>query len=780
MSNNRSIQKLGQRERGAVMTSQGPAVIQVIDIPGAGAMGGYAGGGMGGSMPVRKVGGINIVGAILRRWWLVVLVTAVIGGAGVFTANNFLKPTYVVKSIVRWTDKTPDGLMTRLAGQSGEVLTSQRIPVLAAQDPDLQAAMPNLVRGRDMTDPAVQVDVVKQLKEIAVADVDKKLGVIYIQCSRANGAEAAAIANAFARAVVKFCKDELHGEITSLKTQLEELVKEKRTVKAALLGSKTELAIQHGIDRIDPSTANALSMVQKMTDEQLAARVQFAAADAKLQQIQNGGQLRADQKLAAIKMFEEEKAKDNVLLTYNQQYVAAMADLEQKRATMKEEHPEVRRQLEQVNRLKQMTLKREAEISSIINNRIEAQFKLMDAKTVAEAQEKVDNAKKMLEFYTTELAKLDEKSKKLIYVKGQIQALDDQIALVGRDYDVSYAGLQDMINQERQFRLNSGIDVAELAQTPDAPNDDKRVKVQAAGMVGGLFLGMLLALLVDKFDRRLRDPRDVEPLLGAPLLGTIPKINELKRVKGEHARNLIAEEFRVIRTQLLFGNPELQYKSIAITSPQPGDGKTSLAVNLAISIAKAGRRVLLIDGDLRKPDIHRIFNISDSPGFAEVIAGSHEPGTVIKKSDIDGLEVLPAGTPIIRPSELLSRPEVARVLAALGEVYDHIILDTAPLLPVSDTHVLVGLVDGVMCSFSAEVERDTVTLIQDILRRGHANVIGTVLNRVKYKQSGSYQRGKNAYSAYYSTTRVPPTDGSKTQLPPASKIDPSVATLSKH
>jgi capsular exopolysaccharide synthesis family protein len=317
--------------------------------------------------------------------------------------------------------------------------------------------------------------------------------------------------------------------------------------------------------------------------------------------------------------------------------------------------------------------------------------------------------------------------------------------------------------------MNSGIKIAEYAVPPAVPNEDKRVKVQAAGMVGGLFLGMLLALLVDKFDKRLRDPRDVEPLFGAPLLGTIPKIGELKRVKGEHARNLIAEEFRIIRTQLLFGNPELHHKTIAVTSPQPGDGKTSLAVNLAISIAKAGRRVLLIDADLRKPDIHRIFNISDSPGFAEVISGSHEPGAVIKKSDIDGLEVLPAGTPITRPSELLSRPEVTRILAALGEVYDHIILDTAPLLPVSDTHVLVGLVDGVLTSFNADVDRNTVTLVQDILRRSRANVIGTVMNQVKYKQSGSYQRGKASYSSYYTNTRV----GGKTDTT-------GMATLSKH
>jgi capsular exopolysaccharide synthesis family protein len=396
----------------------------------------------------------------------------------------------------------------------------------------------------------------------------------------------------------------------------------------------------------------------------------------------------------------------------------------------------------------------------------------MDQKTVAEAKEAVEKAQSMLKFYNEQLAQLDEKAKKLVYVKGQIQALDDQIMLVSKEFDTNYSGLQDLKKLDTTITNNSGIKIAEYADPPVEPSADKRVKVQAAGMVGGLFLGMLLALLVDKFDKRLRDPRDVEPLLGAPLLGTIPRIGELKRMKGEHARNLIAEEFRIIRTQLLFGNPELNHKVIAITSPQPGDGKTSLAVNLAISIAKAGRRVLLIDGDLRKPDVHRIFNISDSPGFSEVIAGSHEPGAVIKRSDIDGLDVLPAGTPMTRPSELLSRPEVSRIFAALGEVYDHIVLDTAPLLPVSDTHVLVGLVDGVVTSFNAEVDRNTVTLVQEILRRSRANVIGTVMNQVKYKQSGSYQRGKSAYSSYYTSTRVPPTAAQ-------GKADQGVATLTK-
>src|SRR5687767_1467917 len=164
MSDNRSIQRQSQgNPRGSIMTPQGPAVIQIIDIPAGGPLG-YAS--PGANAPVRKVGGINIVGAILRRWWLVLSVTALIGGAGIYVANNFIKPVYIAHTKISWIDRTGDGTtVARLVAQATDVLTSREIPLLAAQDPDLQAAMPQLVRGRDLNDPAVQADVVKQLKE---------------------------------------------------------------------------------------------------------------------------------------------------------------------------------------------------------------------------------------------------------------------------------------------------------------------------------------------------------------------------------------------------------------------------------------------------------------------------------------------------------------------------------------------------------------------------------------------------------------------------------------
>src|SRR3982751_5475945 len=162
MSDNRSIQRAGQGQRaGAIMTPTGPAIIQVIDIPAGGGLGSHMGGGFG-ATPARKVGGINILGAILRRWWLVLIVTVLIGGAGIYAANNFVKPVYIGNSRISFIDRTGgDGTgILRLVSQAADVLTDRDIPLLVARQTaeDLAAgkvtdetrAFGYLVKGRDV------------------------------------------------------------------------------------------------------------------------------------------------------------------------------------------------------------------------------------------------------------------------------------------------------------------------------------------------------------------------------------------------------------------------------------------------------------------------------------------------------------------------------------------------------------------------------------------------------------------------------------------------------
>lgn len=762
MSDSRSIQQYQDKAPvGAIMTPQGPAIIQVIDMPASNGALDYANNN-GGFKP-RKASGMNIFGAILRRWWLVVLMTAIIGGAGVFAGNNMVKPTYNAVARISFHDPGADawnrGPIVQLVHTAETLITAKDIPLLAVRDPELQNALPGLLKGRNLDDPFVQAEVLAKMKDVVETVEEAKGGeVVDITTTKDGPQLAEAFANSFARAFVAYCKSVATAQVDQQYASAQQDFEEGQATLKSLNQALIKIKADTNFEAQAQFYTSAIEQMKRTDGELAKSRVELAAAQVNYQVFMNNGTRRPDQELERIKMIQDEKALDSILKAYVDQEMTALNKLaELKSGTMTDDHPLVVASAAAVERAKKNVAARELEISTIIEAKIKRTQELEDHKTLASAQDAMNKAQAMVTFYKEELNRLNEESKKLGVVKLQIDALNDNILqIAGRNKD-NWSMLQSLKQVRNNQQGGGNFKVAEPAVAKLM--EDKSIKVKAAGMVGGLFLGILLALLVDRFDKRLRNPHDLEPVFSAPLLGTIPRIQELKRIKGEQARNLIAEEFRIIRTQVLFGNPQLSQKIIAITSPVPGDGKTSLAVNLAISIAKAGRRCLLIDGDLRKPDVHRVFNISDTPGFAELIQGSVEPGAAIRKSEIDGLDILPAGMSINRPSELLSRPELGRLLAALGELYDHIIVDTAPLLPVSDTHILAGMVDGVICSFNAEVDRDTVNLAHETLRRCRATVIGTVMNQVKYKQSGSYHRGKSAYDSYYNSPR---TGGAKT------------------
>jgi succinoglycan biosynthesis transport protein ExoP len=768
MSDQRPIQRYAggsqtSQQTGSIMTPQGPAIIQIIDMPtGLGPVNPPS------SNSRRKPGGINVVGAVIRRWWLVLIVFVIVGGGAYFAGANLVKPMYEARAKVGYIDNNPGvngtGIAWITAHRVINLANDRAIVLRAAQDPTLRAVMPKPY-AIDVDDAAQQAALLAATRGVIEIPEEKitGMGVLDIVALQPTPEQASAVANAYAAAFAWYC-DKLVTDTAkrSVDALDAELRKGQDTVRA-LLTEKAKLMADTNFEVL---SAGQLAVFQQITNLKSDAIKAEVASHAALQQVAlltKNAQESATLKLKRADIIKAEKERDTILKNLLEGMGTNFAKLSDLRSRgMKDEHPDVLGAKEAIARYQKAITDREEEIAAIVNKKLDDQFKLESEKTLDEARAAKDTADGQLLRVNEEMAKLTKEAGKMAGVREQIELLSSE------------AINQTHVNQDNSKLLTDAK--AAILKTPTAEfrveqpgvailKEDKRIKVQAGGLVGGLFLGILLALLVDRFDKRLRDPRDIEPLFGTPLLGCIPRIQELKRIKGDQARNLIAEEFRIIRTQVLFGNPNLSHKLIAVTSPTPGDGKTSLAVNLAISIAKAGRRVLLIDGDLRKPDVHRVFNLSDSPGFAELIQGSHEPGAVIKKSEIEGLEILPAGTPLTRPSELLSRPEMARLLVALGDLYDHIILDTAPLLPVSDTHVLAGMVDAVIVSFNAEVDRDTVSLTQDILRRCRANVIGSVMNQVKYRQSGSYQRGKSAYDSYYNSPRgMPKSDGKSDKL----------------
>ena len=213
-------------------------------------------------------------------------------------------------------------------------------------------------------------------------------------------------------------------------------------------------------------------------------------------------------------------------------------------------------------------------------------------------------------------------------------------------------------------------------------------------------------------------------------------------------KSIIAEAYRTIRTSVFFGAARGKARTILITSPAPGDGKTTLASNLSIAIAQAGQRTLIIDADLRKPKQHRIFDIGSEPGLADVLSGEVRLDDAIKQGTVKGLDILSCGSQVSNPSEILNSEAFALILDNLMKCYDRIIIDSPPVVPVADSQIIAARCDIVLLVVRAD--KSTRKIAQrarnNIVSVG-GNLLGVIVNDVAHKHSryGYYGRYQSSY-----------------------------------
>ena len=226
-------------------------------------------------------------------------------------------------------------------------------------------------------------------------------------------------------------------------------------------------------------------------------------------------------------------------------------------------------------------------------------------------------------------------------------------------------------------------------------------------ILGGLVLGGLLAIVRELTDRVFHDTREIRSALGVPVIGQVPTIKKLKQLPEfdliapsvatvHSSRSRFSESFRGIRTALQFSSHRKNLNLLQITSPLPGDGKSTFVSNLAASAANAGKKVLVIDADMRRPQIHKIFGLEIHDGLADLLGESLDISDVIKETQVEGLSIISAGVPPENPAELLSGDLFKSTLKMLKQQYDLVIVDGPPVLAVSDPSVISNCVDGVM------------------------------------------------------------------------------------
>lgn len=330
--------------------------------------------------------------------------------------------------------------------------------------------------------------------------------------------------------------------------------------------------------------------------------------------------------------------------------------------------------------------------------------------------------------------------------------------------------------------------ILDVGRAEDKPAKPKKALVLAAALMLGLMFGSGSALAADWMDQRLRSVEEIRMTLGAPVLGLIPhmKANRGAISCGQavalEPMSETAEAYRTIRTAVYFGTPDGESKKILITSPAPGDGKSTMASNLAIAMAQAGQRVVLLDCDFRRPTQHKAFELKTEVGLSSVVAGTARvEETVQHSAAVEGLDILPCGPIPPNPAELLNSQAFSDLLDRLAETYDHVLIDAPPVLAVTDARILAAIADQTILVLRAEKSTRNMSLAaRDGILSVGGQLLGVVINDVPKasKRDGYYYAYGYYRYGYYGQGQVSgPNANGKPRLasPVTSKVIEEVA-----
>jgi capsular exopolysaccharide synthesis family protein len=476
-------------------------------------------------------------------------------------------------------------------------------------------------------------------------------------------------------------------------------------------------------------------VVQKLADLNAAvtkAKTERIEKEALYRQLENSGP-----DMTALDSFPS--VQSNVFV---QQLKTQLAELERQRAQLSdhlgEEHPEM---IKVTTSIQEAQAKLQGEIAKAVQS-------VHNAYLTAQAQER--SLVQALNAQKREALAMNRKG-----IEGNVLV---------RDADGNRQLYEGLLKRAMETGVStelksSNVRIVDPAEAPRVPVRPNKLQALALAFGGGSFLAVCLAFFFEYLDDRIKTPEEIRTLLRLPMLGMVPRV--APELLGPHPliSNGVplnfAEAFRTVRTSVLFFSmpdcPDARPHRVMVTSTAPGEGKTVSASNLAVGIAQAGKRVLLVDCDMRRSRIHEIFGLPQEPGLSNLLVGNARATEVFQPSGVEGLWVLTAGRIPPNPSELLSAQRFKDLLPVLDGYFDWIVLDSSPTLAVTDASIVAHLVDGILFVIGSEMtSRRAVRAALERLEQADGRLIGVVLNRANLDQHsyyyGQYQR---EYANYY-------------------------------
>ena len=336
------------------------------------------------------------------------------------------------------------------------------------------------------------------------------------------------------------------------------------------------------------------------------------------------------------------------------------------------------------------------------------------------------------------------------------------ISATTKNAELSAAICNELCRQANHFtdkaigvgEINS-IDTAKVYPSPVSPN---KVKNTAIGGLALMMLAALIIFLIDFFDNTVKDSEVLSVRYKKAILGEIDDIatSKSKKNSADHISLLnddvpfnVVESYKAMRTNIGFAISTSDKKALVVSSANPGEGKSTTAANIAITMADEGQNVLLIDADMRKPVQHKIFSVKNDKGLSSVLSKMKNTEDCIQKTDVSNLNVLTSGPIPPNPSELLSSERTAKLLEKMSSEYDVIVIDSPPINVVSDTlnlsQSVAGLLTVVRCGYTAV---DDIKELMVKTELAHMDMLGFVLTRVKRKNNGRYYKRYGKYHYY--------------------------------
>ncbi len=340
-----------------------------------------------------------------------------------------------------------------------------------------------------------------------------------------------------------------------------------------------------------------------------------------------------------------------------------------------------------------------------------------------------------------QLKYVKEKHPVILGLKNEIASINEKIAAEQKTGELgpSAAWSNDITN----------VKVLERAEPPLEPAKPRKLLNMALALLIGLFAGVGLAFLFESLDQTLKSAADLETFLKLSCLAPVP----VHKVEKDHLpgaipefvtawarHSLLAEAFRTVRTGIVYSNPDRSKRTFVVTSSTPSEGKTTVAINLAMVFVQAGDKVLLVDTDLRNPRLHSVFEVDRANGVIDLLAfDKTDIQSLVRKTGVPGLDLLTCGEVPPNPSELLGSRKMDELIAKLLSAYDRVIFDTPPILAATDAVVLGTKVDSVVLVIKAGVtHRHAVQRCVQALRAVKVHVLGAVFNMVNPDQRGPY------------------------------------------